>query len=119
MRTELNQCERRGPTDNFRRSKDSALIAQHSVLSLTLCALLFTLCLPAHAQQAKKIPTVGFLLEGFSSSVSDSTRIEAFRKGLHEIGYTEGKNISIEYRFGEGKRNRLPDLAMELVRLNV
>ena len=55
-------------------------------------ALLFALCSSAEAQQVKKIPTVGFLLEGFPSSVSDSTRIEAFRKGLREIGYTEGKN---------------------------
>ena len=78
-------------------------------------ALLFALCSSAEAQQVKKIPTVGFLLEGFPSSVSDSTRIEAFRKGLREIGYTEGKTISIEYRFAEGKRDRLTDLAGELV----
>jgi putative ABC transport system substrate-binding protein len=81
--------------------------------------LLFAFCVPAHAQQAKKIPAVGFLSEGFPSSVSDSTRIEAFRKGLHEIGYMEGKNISIDYRFAEGKRDRLPDLAAELVQLKV
>ena len=65
--------------------------------------LLFALCVPAQAQQAKKIPAVGFLLEGFLSSVSDSSRIEAFRKGLREIGYPEGQNISIDYRFAEGK----------------
>jgi ABC-type uncharacterized transport system substrate-binding protein len=73
----------------------------------------------AEAQQAKKFPTVGFLLEGFSSSVSDSTRIDAFRKGLREVGYTEGKNISIEYRFAEGERDRLTDLATELVNQNL
>jgi len=66
-----------------------------------------------------KIFRVGVLLEGFPSSVSDATRIEAFRKGLREIGYTEGKDISIEYRFAEGKRGRLTDLAAELVRLKV
>ena len=86
---------------------------------IALSAVLFAFCVPAHAQQAKKIPTVGFLSEGFPSSVSDSTRIEAFRKGLHEIGYMEGKNISIDYRFAEGKRDRLPDLAAELVQLKV
>jgi putative tryptophan/tyrosine transport system substrate-binding protein len=82
-------------------------------------ALLFALYGSAYAQQAKKIPTVGFLLEGFPSSVSDSIRIEAFRKGLREIGYTEGENISIKYRFAEGKRDRLTDLAAELVHLKV
>src|SRR5262245_8359449 len=89
------------------------------MVGLSLCAVLFALCGPVEAQQTKKIPTVGFLLEGFPSSVSDSTRIETFRNGLREIGYTEGKNISIDYRFAEGKRDRLTDLAAELVRLKV
>ena len=82
-----------------------------------LCALLCALCASADAQQAKKIPRVGFLLEGSPSAVSDSTRIDAFRNGLLEMGYIEGKTISLEYRFAEGKRDRLPDLARELVRL--
>jgi len=89
------------------------------IAGFAVCVLLFALYGSAYAQQAMKIPTVGFLLEGFPSSVSDSTRIEAFRKGLREIGYTEGKDISIEYRFAEGKRGRLTDLAAELVRLKV
>jgi ABC-type uncharacterized transport system substrate-binding protein len=87
------------------------------VLSFAIYCLLFALCGSADAQQEKKIPRVGFLLEGFPSSVSDSTRIDAFRKGLSENGYTEGKSIFIEYRFAEGKRERLSDLASELVRL--
>jgi putative ABC transport system substrate-binding protein len=84
---------------------------------LSVCALLFALCGSGEAQQAKKIPRVGFLLEGAPSAISDSTRIEAFRQGLREMGYTEGKNISIEYRFAEGKRERLANLATELVLL--
>jgi len=80
-------------------------------------ALLFALCFSVEAQQAEKIPRVGFLLEGSPSAISDSTRIEAFRKGLREMGYTEEKSIYIEYRFAQGKRDRLADLAMELVRL--
>ncbi|MGE5817025.1 MAG: ABC transporter substrate-binding protein [Deltaproteobacteria bacterium] len=81
--------------------------------------ILFTLAsvYPAHAQQPKKIPRIGFL-----SAVSPSTisaRVEAFRQGLRELGYVEGKNIFIEWRFAEGKSDRLPSLAAELVRLKV
>ena len=83
------------------------------VLALTMCGAV------SSAQQPKKIPTIGFLSEGFLSSGTDVIRIEAFRQGLREIGYTEGKNISIEYRFAEAKRERLPELAAELVRLKM
>ncbi len=71
----------------------------------------------AQAQQAKKVPRIGFLL---ATSLSvESARIEAFRQGLRELGYVEGKNIIIEWRWAEGKFDRLPELAAELVRLNV
>jgi putative ABC transport system substrate-binding protein len=95
------------------------LIAQSSVLCAALCAMLFALCSVAEAQQPKKIAKIGFLSEGFPSSTTDAIRVEAFRQGLREIGYAEGKNISIEYRFAEAKRERLPDLAAELVRLKM
>ncbi|SRR6266481_2899967 len=71
----------------------------------------------AEAQQPKKVPRIGFL-----STVSPSTisaRLEAFRQGLRELGYVEGKNIFIEWRFAEGKADRLPGLAAELVRVKV
>src|SRR5437870_5294402 len=71
----------------------------------------------AEAQQAKKIFSIGFLVPGTHSSYS--ARIEAFRQGLRELGYAEGQNISIEYRYADGKFDRLPDLASELVRLKV
>jgi putative ABC transport system substrate-binding protein len=71
----------------------------------------------AHAQQSAKVPRVGFLIVGSQSSLS--TNIEAFRQGLRNLGYVEGKNIVIEYRHAEGKSDRLPDLARELVRLKV
>src|SRR5215471_13432928 len=80
-------------------------------------AVFFGLCLPAEAQQAKKVPRVGILLAGSASAYS--TRLEAFRQRLRELGYIEGKNIVIEYRYAEGKNERLPDLAAELVRLKV
>ena len=70
-----------------------------------------------HAQQLAKVPRIGFLVA--SSPSFYSSRIEAFRKGLRELGYVEGKNIAIEYRFAEGKEDRLRELAAELVSLKV
>ena len=71
----------------------------------------------AEAQQPAKAPRIGFL--GGSSPSAISARIEAFRRGLRELGYVEGKNIVIEWRYAEGKFDRLPALAAELVRLKV
>ena len=68
----------------------------------------------AEAQQSKKIPRIGYL-----STTRDSTRFEAVRQGLRELGYIEGQNIAIEYRSSEGKQERLPELVDELVRLKV
>jgi putative tryptophan/tyrosine transport system substrate-binding protein len=87
------------------------------VLGIALCAFLFALCFPAQAQQPANIPRIGILVA--SSASFYSSRIEAFRKGLRELGYVEGKNIVIEYRFAEGKEDRLRELAAELVRLKV
>jgi putative tryptophan/tyrosine transport system substrate-binding protein len=67
--------------------------------------------------QPKKVPRIGLLVP-FSAS-SDSPRRDAFLQGLRDLGYVEGKNIAIEYRYTEGELNRLPDLVAELVRLNV
>jgi putative tryptophan/tyrosine transport system substrate-binding protein len=88
-----------------------------NVMRLTLCAMLYALCTIAEAQQPKKIPQIGYL--SVLSPSSDSTRIEAFRQGLRQAGYTDGKNIAIESRYAEGNLSRLPDLAAELVRLKV
>jgi len=71
----------------------------------------------APAQQPTKIPRIGFLLA--TSPSSNAARYEAFRQGLRELGYVEGKNLVIDRRFAEGKLDRLPSLAAELVRLNV
>jgi hypothetical protein len=76
---------------------------------LTLCATLFALCLPAEAQQPKKVPRMGFL--GGNSPSVISARVDAFRQGLRDLGYIEGENILAEYRWAEGKADRLPDLA--------
>jgi putative tryptophan/tyrosine transport system substrate-binding protein len=79
--------------------------------------MLLALPFPARAQQPARILRIG-ILSGSSAS-SQSARVEAFRRRLRELGYVEGKNIVIEYRYAEGKPERLPDLAAELVRLKV
>ena len=84
---------------------------------LTLGAMLFALCVSAPAQQAKKVHRIGFLTAASLSAVS--ARIEALRQGLRELGYVEGKNIAIEYRFADGKLDRVPRLAAELMRLRM
>ena len=82
-----------------------------------LATVLLITATPAEAQQPKKVPRIGFLSSLSPTVVSD--RVEAFRQGLRELGYVEGKNIIIDWRYAQGKTERLPDLAAELVRLNV
>jgi len=84
---------------------------------LTLCAMLFALCSSTEAQQPTKIPRIGYLAA--ASLSANAARTEAFRQGLRELGYVEGKNIFVEWRYGEGKRDRMPAFAAELVRLKV
>jgi putative tryptophan/tyrosine transport system substrate-binding protein len=84
---------------------------------LALCAMLFALCFFAEAQQPKKVPRIGFLIAPSRSFFS--SRADGFRQGLHNLGYVEGKNIVIEYRYAEGKFDPLPELAAELVSLKV
>ena len=86
-----------------------------TLLYFLLATLLFATDSSAQAQQAKKIPRIGFLFVGSK----DQPHLEAFRQGLRDLGYVEGKNIEIEYRYAEGKPDALPALAAELVKLNV
>jgi putative ABC transport system substrate-binding protein len=87
------------------------------VIGFALSAMLFALRFPADAQQPKKVPRIGVLAAPTASVFS--SRFEAFRQGLRELGYLEGKKISIEYRYAEGKLDRLPHFAAELVHLKV
>ena len=86
-------------------------------LSILVAVVLLALGVTADAQQPKKVPRIGYL------SASDATRqatpSEGIRLALRELGYMEGQNIAIEYRYGEGKRDRYPELAAELVGLKV
>jgi putative ABC transport system substrate-binding protein len=81
------------------------------VVTFSMCGTVAT------AQQPTKVPRIGFLAAPSHSSISD--RYDAFLHGLRELGYMEGKNIAIERRSADGKLERLPDLAAELVRLKV
>jgi putative tryptophan/tyrosine transport system substrate-binding protein len=84
---------------------------------LALCTLLFALCLPAQAQQPRKVLRIGFL--DASTASGSAVLVEAFRQEMRKLGWIEGKNIAIEYRFGEQKNERLAELAADLVRLKV
>ena len=92
------------------------LIRAAAALLLLILSIPFSPASP-EAQQPGKVTRIGFLGEESPSSMA--ARVEVFRQGLRELGYVEGKNITIEYRFGEGRRERFPDLAAELVRLKV
>jgi putative tryptophan/tyrosine transport system substrate-binding protein len=85
------------------------------VIGLALGALLFALSVSAATQQAGKVARIGFL----DRSTSSALQVSPFLQELSKLGWVEGKNISFEYRFAEGKTDRLPELAAELVRLKV
>ena len=82
---------------------------------LTLCAMLLALGVSAQAQQPAKVRKIGVLRADSPPNLS----AETFQQAMRDLGYVEGKNIFIEYRYAEGKVDRLPNLAEELVRLNV
>src|SRR5262245_23507597 len=84
---------------------------------LTLCAIPFALCSFAHTQQTGKVFRIGYLDN--STASGNAVLIDAFRQEMSKLGWIEGKNITFEYRFAEQKPERLPELAADLVRLNV
>jgi putative tryptophan/tyrosine transport system substrate-binding protein len=86
-------------------------------VGLTLSALLLALSFPTHAQQTGKIFRIGFLDPSNASGMA--VLLEAFRQEMRKFGWIEGKNITIEYRFAEQKFERLPELAVDLVRLKI
>jgi putative ABC transport system substrate-binding protein len=87
------------------------------VSSILIAVVLLAVAVIAEAQQPKKVTRIGYL-SGIDP-VTDSARAEGIRQSLRELGYIEGQNVAIEYRYAEGKRDRYPELAAELVRLNV
>src|SRR6266542_3674390 len=89
------------------------------VLLVAVFVILATGGVVAQAQQPKKVPRIGYLVDSSPSSTREVGQVEAFRQGLRELGYVEGQNIAIEYRYAEGVEERLLNLATELVQLNV
>jgi ABC-type uncharacterized transport system substrate-binding protein len=90
---------------------------KNAVPSILVAVVLLALGVIAEAQQAKKIPRIGYLAP--NDRTSDSARSEPIRRALRELGYIDGQNIAIEYRYAEGKVDRFSELAAELVRLKV
>jgi putative tryptophan/tyrosine transport system substrate-binding protein len=86
--------------------------------SILVAVIVLAVAVVAEAQQPAKVPRIGYLSSS-SDSASESTRFEAIRRALRELGYIEGQNIAIEYRYAEGKIDRFTELAAELVRLKV
>jgi putative tryptophan/tyrosine transport system substrate-binding protein len=86
----------------------------NKVICLALCAMLFALSFSAEAQQPAKVFRIGYL-----SGSNFDVRDDAFRQGLRDLGYVEGQNLVIEWRFAKGEQDRLAALAGELVRLKV
>ena len=107
--------------------KESVLIAQHSALCwgeamknylyLFVIIAVMVVGAVADAQQPKKVTLIGYLSS--NSAATESARSEAIRLALRELGYIEGQNIAFEYRYADGKQDRNPELAAELVRLKV
>src|SRR5215813_4130074 len=90
---------------------------KRKITVLSLSALLFALGFSAEAQQTSKIFKIGYLDN--STASGSAVLVEAFRQELSKLGWIEGKNITIEYRFAEQKNERLPELVADLVRLKV
>ena len=91
-----------------------------NIFGFALGVMLLVLSVCVEAQQpAGKVPRIGFLTNGSASDPAAALRLDAFRQGLGALGYVEGKTIIIEYRYAEGRPERLPELAEDLVRLKV
>jgi ABC-type uncharacterized transport system substrate-binding protein len=99
------------------RQKAIAKSIKVKACGFALCATLFALCSSAEAQQTGKLYRIGYL--SLAKTVADSALVESVRLALRELGYVEGQNVAIEYRYAEGRIDQFPALARELVGLKV
>ena len=93
-------------------------VVSNDIFAVSLSALLFALCFPVHAQRQPKIPRIGYV-RVIGTPSTPGPNVEAFRRGLRDLGYVESENIAIEFRYAEGKPDRIPSLVAELVQLKV
>src|SRR5207244_691896 len=87
------------------------------IFAVTFAFMLFAVCFSVAAQQPAKIRRIGYV--SGSGPITSDPRFEAFRQGLRDLGYMEGKNILLEYRYAEGRQDPIPGLVSELVQLEV
>jgi len=93
---------------------------RRKVIGIALSAVLYALCGSADAQQAAKVPRIGYLTGTSAPTITTSDiNADAFRQGLRDLGYIEGKNIQVEYRYAEAREDHVPSLVAELVQLKV
>ena len=91
-----------------------------SIFCFVLCVLLVAFCVPAEAQQPAKVPRIGYLAQRTKpTTATPDPAVEAFQQGLRDLGYVEGKNLVMEYRYGEGNDERLRSHVSELLQLKV
>jgi putative ABC transport system substrate-binding protein len=96
----------------------SRTLRRTALAAILFAGALLALAVTVEAQQPTKVPRIGYL-SGAGDPSNTGPNVEAFRRGLQELGYIEGKNILVEYRYIEGKRDRIPSLVAELVQLKV
>ena len=90
------------------------------VIYLALTTIFLALCVPVQAQKPDKVPRIGYLSRGDKPSANTpDLKAEAFRLGLRDLGYIDGQNIHLEFRYAEGKAERFPDFLSELMQLKV
>jgi putative ABC transport system substrate-binding protein len=94
-------------------------VMKKTFIGLALSAILLALSIPAGAQQPAKLPRIGFVSSGIRDPKTPVPQVDEFRQGLRDLGYIEGKNILVEYRYVEGKVDRIPGIVAELVQLKV
>src|SRR5882724_4352892 len=92
-------------------------VLSRNLKSVVLATFVLATVSSADAQQAKKVPRIGFLT--LNSAAAVATRIAGFHRGLRDLGYVEGENIAIDYRYADGKLDQRAQLLAELIRLNV
>jgi putative tryptophan/tyrosine transport system substrate-binding protein len=97
--------------------EENEKLMKRKITVVVLSAMLLALCGSVEAQQPGKVARIGFLDPSTAAGIAGL--LEVFRQELHKLGWIEGKNITIEYRFAEHKNERLPELATDLVRLKV